>query len=212
MSISPEVKTLKKLLDELVELLAVENSPYIFCVVGASGSGKTTQTEWLRDAIRKLFESRKIDADGLRCVESMTTRKPRFDGETGHVFLSKEEFDRYEMVAYTMFDGNEYGVPAEMLDERELYVIDIEGVKTLRERYHGKPIVVIYLDITPEEAARRMRERGDSEEKISKRLANDEVMFADLEGLAADYVIDANRSQREVTIDLCRIVLDTLKG
>ena len=212
MSISPEVKTLKKLLDELVELLAVENSPYIFCVVGASGSGKTTQTEWLRDAIRKLFESRKIDADGLRCVESMTTRKPRFDGETGHVFLSKEEFDRYEMVAYTMFDGNEYGVPAEMLDERELYVIDIEGVKTLRERYHGKPIVVIYLDITPEEAARRMRERGDSEEKISKRLANDEVMFADLEGLAADYVIDANRSQREVTIALCRIVLDTLKG
>ena len=72
--------------------------------------------------------------------------------------------------------------------------------------------MVIYLDITPEEAARRMRERGDSEEKISKRLANDEVMFADLEGLAADYVIDANRSQREVTIDLCRIVLDTLKG
>ncbi len=212
MAISTEVKTLKKLLDEIVEILATRNSEYLFCVVGASGSGKTTQTEWLRDAIRKLFESRKINADGLRCVESITTRKPRYEGETGHEFVSKEVFDSYEMVAYTMFDGNEYGVPAEMLDERELYVIDIEGVKTLRERYHGKPLVVIYLDITPEEAARRMRERGDSEEKITKRLANDAVMFADLEGLAADYVIDANRSQREVTIDLCTIILDTLNG
>jgi hypothetical protein len=95
MSISPEVKTLKKLLDELVDYLAVQNSPYLYCIVGTSGSGKTTQTEYIRDAIRKIFEARGIKADGLRCVESMTTRKPRFEGETGHVFLSKEEFDSY---------------------------------------------------------------------------------------------------------------------
>ena len=97
-----------------------------------------------------------------------------------------------------------------MLDECDLYVIDIEGVKTLRERYSGKQLVVIYLDITPEEAARRMRVRGDSEEKIQKRLANDAVMFADMEGLAADYIVDANRTEDEVLASLCSIIIDTL--
>ena len=97
-----------------------------------------------------------------------------------------------------------------MLDECSLYVIDIEGVKTLRERYNGKPLVVVYLDITPEEAARRMRVRGDSEEKIQKRLANDEVMFADMEGLAPDYILDANGNEQETLDRLCSVILETL--
>jgi guanylate kinase len=114
------------------------------------------------------------------------------------------------MVAYTMFDGNEYGVPAEMLDECDMYVVDIEGVKTLRERYNGKDVVVVYLDITSEEAASRMRARGDSEEKIQRRLANDKVMFADLDGLAADYVLDANGTKEETIERLCNVIVTTL--
>jgi hypothetical protein len=115
------------------------------------------------------------------------------------LWFTPEEFHKYDMVAYTMFDGNEYGVPAEMLDDANFYVIDIDGVKTLRQRYNGKKLCVIYLDLPTDEAIERMRKRGDSEEKISVRLANDAVKFADVDGLAPDYVIDAGRSYEEVT-------------
>lgn len=192
-------------IDILAQRLAETGCDKLYCVVGPSGSGKSTVTWAIEEALEKMGAPYV-----LKAVASMTTRPPRYPGEPGHVYVSKAEFDTYEMVAYTMFDGNEYGVPASMLDECGLYVIDIEGVKTLRERYHGKSLVVVYLDITPEEAARRMRVRGDSEEKIQKRLANDAVMFADMEGLAADYIIDANGNEQETLDRLCSVILDTL--
>lgn len=193
------------MIKQLSKKLAESGCDKLYCIVGPSGSGKSTVT-W---AIQKRLEQ--INAPRvLKPVESMTTRPPRYPGEPGHVYVSKEEFDTYEMVAYTMFDGNEYGVPAEMLDECDFYVIDIDGVKTLRKRYKGKELVVVYLDITPEESAKRMYDRGATEVEVKKRLANDAVMFADLDGLAADYIIDANRSKKEVLDDLCKVILETL--
>lgn len=196
---------MSKILEQLATKLAETGCNKLYCVVGPSGSGKSTVTWSIEETLAKMGAP-----CVLKAVASMTTRLPRYPGEPGHVYVSKAEFDTYEMVAYTMFDGNEYGVPAFMLDECSLYVIDIEGVKTLRERYHGKPLVVVYLDITPEEAARRMRVRGDSEEKIRKRLANDEVMFADMEGLAPDYILDANGNEQETLDRLCSVILETL--
>ncbi len=76
----------------------------------------------------------------------------------------------------------------------------------MRERYAGKELVVVYLDISEEEATRRMRNRGDSEAKITKRLANDREMFSDMEGLHPDYIIDANRTEDEVVSDLLGII------
>lgn len=194
-----------KKINILADKLAEVGCDKLYCVVGPSGSGKSTVTWAIEKALAEMNAPYIMKA-----VASMTTRPPRYHGEPGHVYVSKAEFDTYEMVAYTMFDGNEYGVPASMLDECSLYVIDIEGVKTLRERYSGKQLVVVYLDITPEEAARRMRVRGDSEEKIQKRLANDAVMFADMEGLAADFIIDANGSEEETLDRLCSVILDTI--
>ena len=105
-----------------------------------------------------------------------------------------------------MFDGNEYGVPAEMLDDCDFYVIDIAGVKTLRENYHAPQLVVIYLDVPSDRAAARMRSRGDSPEKIQQRLENDKKMFSNVEGLKPDYIIDASRGIVDVVTDVMAIV------
>lgn len=80
-----------------------------------------------------------------------------------------------------------------MLDNTIFYVVDIDGVKTLRERHHGKLFFVIYLDAFPEIVTQHVCKHGDSENKITKRLANDSVMFADLEGLKSDVIIYDNR-------------------
>ena len=50
----------------------------IFLIVGCSGSGKTTITEQLEQKY------------GLKAIQSYTTRQPRYDGETGHIFVSDE--------------------------------------------------------------------------------------------------------------------------
>ena len=193
------------MIKKLAKKLAESGCDKLYCIVGPSGSGKSTVTWAIQKGLEEINATRV-----LKPVESMTTRPPRYPGEPGHVYVSKEEFDTYEMVAYTMFDGNEYGVPAEMLDECDFYVIDIDGVKTLRKRYKGKELVVVYLDITPEEAAKRMYDRGASEAEVNKRLANDAIKFADLDGLAADYIINANCNKKEVLDDLCKVILETL--
>ena len=73
------------------------NSNFILLLVGASGSGKTAAA----DRLHMLF--------GWRAVESYTTRPRRNDMETGHRFVSDEEFDELvlnnELVAYTEYNG-----------------------------------------------------------------------------------------------------------
>jgi len=72
---------------------------FIVLLAGKSGSGKSTVAEILA----KKY--------GMRCASSYTTRKPRFEGEPGHIFVTDEEFDRIdpgEMVAYTEFAGYRY--------------------------------------------------------------------------------------------------------
>ena len=139
----------------------------IFCLVGRSGAGKTTVANALQEK------------HGYVVVNSYTTRAPRYEGEDGHIFVSNEEFDRLEnLCAYTFFDGHKYGVPAKMIDESDIYVIDPDGVEYLRSHYRGKHIYVIGLDASEEELCRRMKLRGDSDEKIKKRIENDGIKFA----------------------------------
>lgn len=153
----------------------------IYCIVGPSGSGKTTIAEALQERY------------GWKTIESYTTRPPRYEGETGHVFVSEEEFKSLgEMCAYTKFDGHEYGVTADIVDKSDLYVIDPPGLEMVREKYHGeKGIQVIGLYVPVDVLARRMRLRGDSEEKIHGRLVHDVEVFRGL-GQISDVYIDAS--------------------
>ena len=147
----------------------------LYCIVGASGTGKTT----LANAIEKDL--------GLKQVQSYTTRPPRHENEEGHTFISNEEFKGLkDLVAYTKFDGYEYGVTRDMLEDCSLYVVDVEGVKTLKRLYKERPIVVIGLSDKEHVRALRMFSRGDSVEKVRDRIVNDRIMFADF-----DKVFDA---------------------
>ena len=53
----------------------------LFLFVGKSASGKTT----IVNLLEKTY--------GYKAVESYTTRKPRYDGERGHIFISEGDFD-----------------------------------------------------------------------------------------------------------------------
>lgn len=155
----------------------------IYCIQGPSGVGKSTVTEYLC----KVY--------GYSAVCSNTDRPPRYPGEEGHVFLTPEEFDRLPpLVAYTEYCGHRYGVPAEDIDKNDIYVIDPPGIVELKQKYHGKKgIVVIELTASIEELRSRMKKRGDSEEKIQERLANDYSWFSRrIHGIKPDFTVHSD--------------------
>ena len=178
------------------------NNPLIL-FVGKSGSGKTT--------IADYFECTK----GYKQVHSYTTRKPRHKGEIGHVFVTEEEFDALgELVAYTEYNGYRYGVTAPIVDEANIYVVDIPGVKTLLNNYKTeRPIFIFYFKSTVATRIDRMLQRGDCDTAILSRLQIDEQYdwLEELRKVSRDFgkrktvilqVIDANKSQKDVIEDI----------
>lgn len=140
------------------------NKP-LYCFVGPSGSGKTSVVNALEDKY------------GYKSIQSYTTRKPRHDGEVGHTFISESDFDELKnIVAYTEYNGFRYCATEQQLDEADLYVVDIDGIESLLEKYNNQDrlIVVIYLDTTVYTRINRMIDRGDSDMRIVSRLLQDE--------------------------------------
>lgn len=171
----------------------------LILLVGPSGCGKTTIANYL-------------EAKGLKQIQSYTTRPPRYEGETGHTFVTEEEFNNLgELVAYTEYNGNKYGVPAKMVDESRVYVIDVPGVETLLEKYQNEDrcINILYLKSTVATRIDRMMERGDCDSAILSRLHTDEQYdwLERLRDIVYDFykhrevllhVIDANKNQKDV--------------
>ena len=168
----------------------------IFLIVGCSGSGKTTITEQLEQKY------------GLKSIQSYTTRKPRYEGETGHIFISDEEFDKLtDMVAYTEFAGNRYCATAEQVENNDLYIIDPKGVDFFMKAYKGsKTPKVIFISSNLTTRYERMIGRAETKGKSHQeaiesslaRIANDAGEFYDyIQGQAwIDYVCKNNSNDK----------------
>ena len=143
----------------------MNNKPLIL-LVGPSGSGKTT--------IANILEKE----HGMKQLRSYTTRKPRFDGEDGHIFASDEEFDKLEdIIAYTEFDGYRYCATAQQANNADVYVIDPRGVREMDRSKIDRQIVVVGVYVPEGIRAERMLNRGDDRAAVYKRLINDRHMF-----------------------------------
>ena len=161
------------------------NDPLLL-FVGRSASGKTT----IADILEQKY--------GHKQVFSYTTRKPRYDGEIGHIFLDEDEFDILgELVAYTEYNGFRYGTTAEQLDQCSIYVIDVPGVEILLAKYKtNRPICILYFDTTVYTRINRMLDRGDNNNQIISRLLQDEKddWFRQLDKLVWQYGHIMNRN------------------
>lgn len=152
----------------------------LFLLVGKSASGKST--------IATILEK----VHGYKQVESYTTRKPRHFAESGHVFVSEEDFlSLGELAAYTFYNGNKYGVTYEQLEQCSTYVIDVPGVENLLKNLNGsRPICIVYFDAAVSTRIMRMIERGASDHEIIGRLLTDDTTndwFRELDKLVWHY-------------------------
>lgn len=140
----------------------MNNPLYLF--VGKSASGKTTIANML-------------EANGYAQVNSYTTRPPRYEGEIGHTFVTDEEYDKLEnIMASTLYNGYRYCTTLDQLQKVDIYVVDIEGVRTLMENYDllNRPIYIVLFEAGVYQRIHRMMDRGDSDTQIVGRLIVDE--------------------------------------
>lgn len=141
----------------------------LYLIVGPSGSGKST----LARNLAAYFD--------IKEVQSYTTRPQRYRRETGHIFVTDEQFDELgKMVGYVEYAGYRYGVTECILDKADIYVIDPEGAAYLSNNYKRESgrICVIWLVADGTVCTNRMRLEGRDEEEIEARIDNDRSAFS----------------------------------
>jgi guanylate kinase len=144
----------------------------LIVVSGPSGAGKDTL---IGDALEAIPE--------LSLIASATTRKPRPGEVEGrdHVFLSREEFERWieegKLLEWAKYSGNLYGTPKESVEDllekgRSVILrIELQGARQIKER---RPDAVMVFVRAPslEETRRRLESRAtESSASVESRMA-----------------------------------------
>ena len=130
-----------------------------YCILGRSGAGKTTIIE-------------KINLNyGLSVLPSYTTRPKRHESDTDHTYIDEETYDKLpNKVATRTSKEGKYCITLDQIEKYNICVVDINGLKELKENYKGlKKIIAIYIDINMEESVNRMMWRGDNVNLIFNR-------------------------------------------
>ncbi len=182
----------------------------IIIFLGPSGSGKSKLGFQLR-------------AYNIPELISDTSREIRLkDGEkegVNYYYRTKKEILNKKMIEFAEYDGEVYGLSEdEVVDklskhDRVYAVTELNGIKQIKEKLGDKlKITVIYIQIAPEEAERRMVSRGDTPEKIAKRMANAMKHKEYDNAIYADHIIDNNGSFENSTQQLLDIVFNKQKA
>jgi guanylate kinase len=137
----------------------------IIVVSGPGGVGKGTIVDALVARDPRLWLSR-----------SWTTRGQRpGEPDDAYVYTTRERFE--ERIAaggfleHTEFLGNYYGTPTpEVSDGRDIVLeIEVDGARQVKE-LHPEAFLLFVLPPSRDEQERRLRGRGDPEQKVGERL------------------------------------------
>jgi guanylate kinase len=131
--------------------------------------------------------------------------------EKGHIFvdmnfynntMAKELFESH-IIAHTCFDNEYYWATKEQYRGKgtSIYIVDVFGIKDLRQKVKDAEVVVIYLKADESTRYKRIvKARGN---ESLKRIEHDKEVF---KIVLCDYVIDANRGIKEVLQDVKEVI------
>lgn len=169
----------------------------LYLIVGESGTGKDTIVNAL------------CDKYGYKRLVSYTTRPRRLDSKTdekSHIFVDTSAYEtdkeRDIIAAETVYDGHYYWATKQQIETSDLYIVDLQGIDSIRERCIGRPIVVIGIVSDRNTRIERMSKRGNSRSEIDKRLSFDDRAFKDLSLYMDNCVYNGrNASNQQKQID-----------
>jgi guanylate kinase len=137
----------------------------IFIVSGPGGVGKGTIVKAL------------VQRDpGLWLSRSWTTRDQRpGEPDDAYVFASRDAFEdrlqRGGFLEWTSFLGNYYGtpMPEPKLGSDTVLEIEVDGARQVKN-LHPDAVLIFVLPPSREEQERRLRGRGDPDDKVEQRV------------------------------------------
>ncbi len=145
----------------------------IVVIEGPSGVGKDTIVKTLIKQYPNVFAK----------APSVATRQMRVGESEGnpYFFVSRENFEDMiktgEVFEYTERHGEYRGMKKEVFDKLlQSGVVPIKdcdpvGVKALKKLYDGK-VLSIFIDAPKKELEKRLRERGETEEELNRRMSD----------------------------------------
>lgn len=159
----------------------------IFCIIGYMATGKDTI----------VTQASKILGDKVKVLVSHTTRPMRKGEKEGreYYFINNKEF--LKMKEYGAFVESRkyntkveengkiidatwfYGLSAEEVENNEysIVIVDAEGYMELREKYGRDLVTPIYISAKDDIIRERALARGDLEEEVNRRIADDKKRF-----------------------------------
>jgi guanylate kinase len=167
----------------------------IIVISGPGGVGKDTIVARLLERDPTLWLSR-----------SWTTRARRpGEAEDAYTFVDRSAFQRHVeeggFLEWTEYLGHLYGTPVITAPPGKdpVLVIEVDGATQVLAK-HPDALAILIVPPSSEEQADRLRERGDTEERINERVAHG-LLEEDIGRHLAQYVVvndELNRAVEEV--------------
>ena len=179
---------------------APARTPLTIIISGPGGVGKST--------IAKRLVSRD---PGLWLSRSWTTRERRVgESDSAYHFVTRDEFRRHiaagGFLEWTEFLGHLYGtpLPEPVAGSDVVLEIEVDGAQQVKTQ-RPEAILVFVLPPTRTEQERRLRQRGDREEKVADRLRKAETEEPVGLELADHVLVNDNLDE---TIDELLLIID----
>lgn len=156
----------------------------LLCLLGRSASGKDTLANKLCERI------------GLKQVISYTTRERRVNEGDTHIFITDEEYEQMEtenqIAAFTQIGQYRYCCTIDQLYDNDVYVIDYDGLKHLRELdLPNLRFVTVFINLPDDiREERALNKRGDDKSKWRVRNFAEHKQFNEmLKNADFDYAV-----------------------
>ena len=152
-------------------------------LVGPSASGKTE----IAKALVNHFNFKKIIT---------TTTRPKRDHEVDGIdyhFLNDTMFDRLKsenkFIETSLYQGYQYGLQKKDVISYGIVILDPNGANTIYQNMKDD-MFIIYVESNPEIRWYRMRQRGDDDLSMKKRIETDENIFNIKQLQHVDYIVN----------------------
>lgn len=174
----------------------------IVCILGRSGSGKST--------IEGMLEK-----DGFSRIVSYTSRKRRDSEEDGidYFFVSKSTMQKMnnagKFIEMQEYQNNYYATPkVDAASKDWIVVVEQEGFKNIKESMKDTcKVIGIALTVKPTTSFNRCMARENAEYlSTAARVERDNEIFEGIEKVA-DVIINADRGIDEVYTQVCNEIL-----